>query len=148
MFLREAVRADLPQLLALLRDEDHLVDPETVSVTRRHEDAFAAIVGDPRNEIVVLDDGDGTVLGFLQITYIPGLSRDGEERALLEGVRVRPDRRGAGLGGRLVRHAVDRARDRGCGLVQLTSNKVRHDAHRFYLGHGFAQSHEGFKLRL
>ncbi|MFJ6747284.1 GNAT family N-acetyltransferase [Streptomyces sp. NPDC091266] len=89
-----------------------------------------------------------TVLGFLQITYIPGLGRGGAERALLEAVRVRADRRGAGLGRRLIGEAVERARRRGCGLVQLTSDKRRTDAHRFYASLGFARSHDGFKLTL
>ncbi|MFD7729847.1 GNAT family N-acetyltransferase [Kitasatospora phosalacinea] len=146
--LRPATRADLPAVLALLADEDRVVDPATVVVTEVYERAFAAIDADPRNELLVLPDGDGTVVGCLQATYIPGLGKGGAERALVEAVRIRPDRRGEGLGRALMDQAVDRARARGCALVQLTSDKRREDAHRFYAALGFARSHEGFKLAL
>ncbi|MGW6951678.1 N-acetyltransferase family protein [Streptomyces xanthophaeus] len=149
MIFRTATRADLPAVLALLADEDRVVDPASVVVAEEHERAFAAIGADPRNEMLVLTDGaDGTVLGCLQLTYVPGLGQGGRERALVEAVRVRPDLRGAGLGAELMRRAVERARGRGCGLVQLTSNKRRTAAHRFYERLGFARSHEGFKLLL
>ncbi|MGW1026671.1 N-acetyltransferase family protein [Streptomyces sp. NPDC002577] len=152
--LRPATRADLPAVLALLADEDTVVDPATVVVTEAHERAFAAIDADPRNEMLVLveDAGDqgagGTVVGCLQATYIPGLGKGGAERALVEAVRIRADRRGSGLGRTLMEHTAARARARGCALVQLTSNKSREDAHRFYTALGFARSHEGFKLAL
>ncbi|MEV7414376.1 GNAT family N-acetyltransferase [Streptomyces sp. NPDC089919] len=145
--LRPATRADLPAVLALLSAEDRVVDPASVTVTEAYETAFASITADPRNELLVLTDG-GTVLGCLQVTYIPGLGKGGAERALIEAVRVRADRRGAGLGRILMERAVARARSRGCGLVQLTSNKSRTAAHRFYEGLGFTRSHDGFKLTL
>ncbi|KAB2373634.1 GNAT family N-acetyltransferase [Actinomadura montaniterrae] len=144
---RPATRADLPAVLALLADEEKVVDPASVVVTAAYERAFASIDRDPRNEILVLDDG-GTVVGCLQATYIPGLGKGGAERALIEAVRVRADRRGGGLGRTLMESAIDRARGRGCALVQLTSAKRRGDAHRFYASLGFAPSHEGFKLPL
>ncbi|MEU8029040.1 GNAT family N-acetyltransferase [Streptomyces sp. NPDC049099] len=149
LVFRPATRADLPAVLALLADEDRVVDPETVEVTEAYERAFAAIEADPRNEMLVLvDTVDGTVVGCLQATYIPGLGRRGAERALIEAVRIRADRRGGGLGRILMERATGRARARGCALVQLTSNKSREDAHRFYTALGFARSHEGFKLTL
>ncbi|MGW9130954.1 N-acetyltransferase family protein [Streptomyces sp. NPDC055681] len=147
MILRTATRADLPAVLALLADENRVVDPASVVVDEAYEKAFADIASDPRNEMLVLVDGD-TVLGCLQATYIPGLGKRGEERALIEAVRIRADRRGDGLGRELMKQAVDRARLRGCALVQLTSNKRRADAHRFYEALGFDRSHEGFKLAL
>ncbi|WP_030395470.1 MULTISPECIES: GNAT family N-acetyltransferase [Kitasatospora] len=146
--LRPATRADLPAVLALLADEDRVVDPATVVVTEAYERAFHAIDTDPRNEMLVLADADGAVIGCLQATYIPGLGKGGAERALLEAVRIRADRRGEGLGRVLMALAIDRARSRGCGLVQLTSNKQREAAHRFYAGLGFTRSHDGFKLAL
>ncbi|MFB6559527.1 GNAT family N-acetyltransferase [Streptomyces sp. NPDC056400] len=161
MIFREATRQDLPAVLALLADEDSVVDPARVVIGAAHERAFAAIEADPRNEMLVLTDGageaggagsagsaGGVVLGCLQLTYVPGLGQNGQERALVEAVRVRADRRGAGLGAELMRLAIERARGRGCGLVQLTSNKRRTAAHRFYERLGFARSHEGFKLHL
>jgi GNAT superfamily N-acetyltransferase len=151
--LRPATRAELPAILALLAGEDEVVDPATVTVGEAYERAFAAIDADPRNEMLVLVDdaaqgGDGTVLGCLQATYIPGLGKGGAERALIEAVRIRADRRGGGLGRTLMLRTVARARERGCALVQLTSNKQREDAHRFYASLGFARSHDGFKLAL
>ncbi|MFF1793320.1 GNAT family N-acetyltransferase [Kitasatospora sp. NPDC058263] len=148
MNLRTATRQDLPAVIALLTDEDGVTDPATVQVDEAYARAFAAVDMDARNELLVLDEGDGTVLGCLQLTYIPGLGRRGEERALIEAVRVRADRRGGGLGRDLLTRAVERARGRGCTLVQLTSHKRRTEAHRFYASLGFARSHDGFKLSL
>ncbi|MER7621286.1 GNAT family N-acetyltransferase [Streptomyces sp. NPDC126503] len=147
MILRPATRAELPEVLALLAGEETVVDPASVVVTEAYERAFAAITADPRNELLVLVDG-GPVLGCLQATYIPGLGKGGAERALFEAVRIRADRRGGGLGRDLMERAVARARGRGCALVQLTSDKRREAAHRFYASLGFARSHDGFKLAL
>lgn len=145
MIFRTATRRDLPAVLALLAD----AGDERAAVTEAHERAFAAIEADARNEMLVLAEAENAaVLGCLQLTYIPGLGQDGQDRALVEAVRIRADRRGGGLGAELMRLAVERARERGCGLVQLTSNKQRADAHRFYERLGFARSHEGFKLAL
>ncbi|MFD6971827.1 GNAT family N-acetyltransferase [Streptomyces sp. NPDC059979] len=155
MIFRVATRRDLPAVLALLADEDQVLDPASMRVGEEHERAFAAIESDARNEMLVLTDAadstgeaDEIVLGCLQLTYIPGLGQNGQERALVEAVRVRADRRGEGLGAELMRLAAERARGRGCGLVQLTSSKRRTAAHRFYERLGFARSHEGFKLPL
>ncbi|MFG2984510.1 GNAT family N-acetyltransferase [Streptomyces sp. NPDC048258] len=149
MIFRMATREDLPAVLALLADEDRVVDPASIVVDEAQERAFAAIGADARNEMLVLTDDDGAaVLGCLQLTYIPGLGQNGRDRALVEAVRIRADRRGGGLGAELMKLAADRARERGCGLVQLTSNKRRTAAHRFYERLGFARSHEGFKLHL
>lgn len=147
MIFRAATRQDLPAVLALLADEERVVDPASVVVGEAYERAFAAIEADPRNEVLVLVDGEA-VLGCLQLTYIPGLGQGGRERALVEAVRIRADRRGGGLGAELMRLAAERARARGCGLVQLTSNKRRSAAHRFYERLGYTRSHEGFKLPL
>ena len=147
MILRPATRAELPAVLALLADEDRVVDPAPALVTEAYERAFADIEADPRNEMLVLVD-DGLVLGCLLATYIPGLGKGGAERALIEAVRIRADRRGGGLGRELMERAAARAKERGCALVQLTSGKERADAHRFYASLGYARSHEGFKLPL
>ncbi|MCX2183012.1 GNAT family N-acetyltransferase [Streptomyces sp. SKN60] len=148
MVLRPATRAELPAVLALLADEERVTDPASVTVSPAYERAFADIEADARNELLVLVDEQGLVLGCLQATYIPGLGKGGAERALIEAVRIRADRRGGGLGRALMDAAIDRARARGCALVQLTSNKSRTDAHRFYASLGFARSHDGFKLAL
>ncbi|WP_460527058.1 GNAT family N-acetyltransferase [Flindersiella endophytica] len=145
---RPAARSDLPSVLALIAGEDSVIDPATVVVSEAHERAFAAIEADPRNELLVLADADGAIVGCLQATYIPGLGRGGAERALIEAVRIRADRRGGGLGRILMERVAARARERGCAVVQLTSNKQREAAHRFYAALGYARSHEGFRFAL
>lgn len=112
-----------------------------------YERAFASIDADPAHLLVVVQDGDD-VVGTLQLTFLPGLSRSGALRAQVEAVRVRADRRGAGLGEALLRWALAEAGRRGCGLVQLTSDESRADAHRFYERLGFVASHTGFKFAL
>ncbi|MET8357062.1 N-acetyltransferase family protein [Micromonospora vinacea] len=144
---REAVRADLPAVIALLADDVLGKARDFTEVDEAYERAFAAIDADPRNQLIVAEQA-GELVGCLQITYIPGLGRHGSERSLIESVRVRSDRRGQGLGRDLMTWAVDQARQRGCALVQLTTDKTREDAHRFYLGLGFVASHEGMKLAL
>ncbi|MFG1913380.1 GNAT family N-acetyltransferase [Micromonospora sp. NPDC048898] len=144
---REAVRADLPAVIALLADDVLGKARDFTEVDEAYERAFAAIDADPRNQLIVAEQA-GDLVGCLQITYIPGLGRHGAERSLIESVRVRSDRRGQGLGQQLMTWAVDQARQRGCALVQLTTDRTRVDAHRFYLGLGFVASHEGMKLAL
>ncbi|WP_433537707.1 N-acetyltransferase family protein [Micromonospora sp. CA-249363] len=147
MIFREAVRADLPDVIALLADDVLGRARDFTQVDEAYERAFADITADPRNVLIVAEQ-DGDVVGCLQITYIPGLGRHGAERSLIEAVRVRSDRRGQGLGRQLMVWAIDQARQRGCALVQLTTDKSRTDAHRFYLSLGFTASHEGMKLPL
>ncbi|WP_433317176.1 N-acetyltransferase family protein [Micromonospora sp. CA-269861] len=144
---REAVRADLPAVIALLADDVLGKARDFTEVDEAYERAFAAIDADPRNQLIVAEQA-GDLVGCLQITYIPGLGRHGSERSLIESVRVRSDRRGQGLGRDLMTWAVDQARQRGCALVQLTTDKTRQDAHRFYVSLGFVASHEGMKLPL
>ncbi|MEV5764114.1 GNAT family N-acetyltransferase [Micromonospora sp. NPDC052213] len=147
VIFREAVRADLPAVLALLADDVLGKSRDFTEVDDAYERAFADIAADPRNQLIVAD-ADGEVVGCMQLTYIPGLGRHGAERQLVEAVRVRSDRRGRGLGRQMMTWAVDQAKQRGCALVQLTTDKTRHDAHRFYLSLGFVASHEGMKLPL
>src|SRR5262245_16626696 len=118
--IRRAVAADVPAIVALLAD-----DPLGAGRERpgdpAYESAFAEIDSDPHQVLVVAVVG-GEVVGTLQLTFIPGLSRVGSTRALIEAVRVRSDQRGGGLGGSLTRWAIDTARSRGAALVQLTSD--------------------------
>lgn len=147
MIFREAVRADLPAIVALLADDVLGKARDFDVVDDEYERAFADIDSDPRNLLVVAED-DGNVVACLQVTYIPGLGRHGTERALVESIRVRSDRRGKGLGAQLMKWVIEQARRRGCGLLQLTTDKSRPDAHRFYERLGFVASHEGMKLPL
>ena len=144
-----ATRADLPGIVALLADDDLGRGREDASpdALPRYEAAFALIEPDSNQMLVVMRDG-AQVIGYLQITFIPGLSRQGMWRGLIESVRIDKRRRGHGLGEALMRFAIEACRARGCKLVQLTTDKTRADAHRFYRRLGFAASHEGMKLAL
>ncbi len=113
-----------------------------------YERAFAAIDADPAQLLVVVADDSGAVVGTLQLSFIPGLARRGALRAQIEAVRVGAGLRGRGIGRQLFEWAIAEAERRGCALVQLTSDKRRRAAHRFYEGLGFTASHDGFKLRL
>jgi len=110
-------------------------------------DAFAAIDADP-NQLLVVVTQDGEVVATMQLTFIQGMSRNGALRAMIEAVRVRESHRNQGLGAEMVRWAVAESRRRTCALVQLTSDKSRVDAHRFYERLGFSSTHEGMKMAL
>ena len=122
---------------------ERAVDP----IPESYAEAFSAIARDPNNELLIADDADA-IAGFLQLTFVPGITHQGGLRAMIEGVRVRPALQGRGIGAALVEHAVERARDRGCRLVQLTTDKSRSEALAFYESLGFRASHEGLKLPL
>lgn len=114
---------------------------------RRYADAFASIAADPNQRLVVAERG-GIAIGCLQITFIPGLSHRGMVRGQIESVRVARSERGGGIGGRMIRFAIDECRRHGCGSIQLATSKSRIDAQRFYARLGFVASHEGMKLVL
>lgn len=147
--IRPAGRADVPAIVRLLADDPlgRARDDPREPLADAYWVAYEAIAGDPNNELVVLEL-DGAVAGCLQLTFIPGLSRKGALRAQIESVRVAAPARGRGMGRALFLWAIERARDKGCALVQLTSDKARADAHRFYASLGFVASHEGMKLTL
>jgi GNAT superfamily N-acetyltransferase len=113
-----------------------------------YQAAFAAIDADPAQLLVVVTDAAAAIVATLQLTFIPGLARRGALRAQIEAVRVHHALRGQGVGGKLIAWALEESRRRGCALVQLTSDKRRQEAHRFYGRLGFVASHDGFKLRL
>ncbi len=148
VLVRPAEDADLPALVALLADDQLGAVRESVDGgLEPYRHALALIDGDPAHLLVVAAAGDD-VVGTLQLSFLPGLSRRGALRAQIEAVRVRADRRGAGLGEALLRWALAEAGQRGCALVQLTSDSTRTDARRFYERLGFVASHTGFKLPL
>ena len=146
---RRAVRADLPDIVRMLADDALGAKREDNSspLPASYAAALEAIDRDPNNELIVVEIG-GKVAGVLQLTYIPYLTYRGSWRALIEGVRIDSSVRSSGLGHRLFAWAIERARSRGCHMVQLTSDKARTDAIRFYQALGFVASHEGLKLHL
>jgi ribosomal protein S18 acetylase RimI-like enzyme len=149
LVFRPAQRSDLQCIVALLADDDIGRSREDASVplNSRYIEAFDALQRDPNQLLAVLVVG-GAVVGCVQISFIPGLSRLGIWRGQIESVRIASSSRGEGLGRRLLEWAIGECRNRGCGLVQLTSDKARHDARRFYESLGFRASHEGMKLVL
>ena len=147
--VRRATRDDLPCIVAMLHDDGlgkRREDP-SLPLDARYVAAFERLDGDEDHLMLVLLQDD-LVVGYLQLSFIPGLSRRGMLRGHIEAVRIAGDRRGQGLGTMLLDHAIDECRRRDCGLVQLTSDKQRTDARRFYERLGFVAAHEGFKLQL
>ena len=146
---RTATIEDLPAIVRMLADDflggqrETYEEPLPDSYLR----AFAEIDADPNNELVVAEV-DGKVIGTLQLTFTPSISFRGGKRATVESVRVDKDRRGEGIGRRMMLWAIDRAKDADCISMQLTTNAERTDAHRFYQQLGFTASHIGMKLKL
>ncbi|WP_137134978.1 GNAT family N-acetyltransferase [Rhizobium sp. FKY42] len=147
---RKAEESDLAAIIGMLADDALGRTREVVSdpVDRRYVDAFAAIEADTNQYLAVAVDDAGDVVGCLQISFLPGLSRLGLWRGQIESVRVAASQRGKGVGREMISWAVEECRKRGCGTVQLTSDNRREDAHRFYENLGFEKSHAGFKLTL
>lgn len=146
---RQASRRDIPAIVALLADDELGAGREVASadLDPRYGRAFADMCSQGGNELLVMVQG-GEIVACLQFVVIPGLSRLGAKRAQIEGVRVARTHRHGGFGNRLMRHAIERARDAGCTLVQLTTDKTRTEAYAFYLKLGFEPSHVGMKLAL
>ncbi|MFH9615363.1 GNAT family N-acetyltransferase [Streptomyces pratensis] len=145
--IRPAAPADLPAIVAMLADDPLGAQRESPGDLAPYHAAFRRLADDPHQHLVVAVRED-RVVGTLQLTIVPGLSRRGATRSVIEGVRVHADERGSGLGTQLIQWAVDESRRQGCQLVQLTSDATRTDAHRFYERLGFTASHVGFKLAL
>jgi GNAT superfamily N-acetyltransferase len=143
---RLATEADLPAIVQLLAD-DALGQSYQLPLPDTYLQAFAAIQNDPQQELTVVEQ-DGQLVGTFQLTFIQYLTYRGGIRAQIEAVRVRADCRGQGLGTAIFRYAIRQAKARGAHLLQLTSDKQRPDAIRFYESLGFVASHEGMKLRL
>lgn len=139
--------ADIPAIVAMLADDQLGATRESPDDLAPYRSAFERVDADPHQRLTVATRED-RVVGTLQLTVIPGISRRGSTRALIEGVRVHDSERGQGLGKQLIEWAVAESRRLGCALVQLTSDATRGDAHRFYERLGFSRTHVGFKLQL
>lgn len=149
MHIREATRHDVPSIVALLADDELGRHREEASAPLPEDywSAYDVIASDPHNLLVVAEDG-GEVVGTLQLTFIPYLTFRGGRRAQVEAVRTAASRRGAGLGRQLLEWAIAEAQQRGCHVIQLTTNAVRDDALRFYESLGFEATHRGMKRYL
>jgi len=151
--LRHATRADLPAMVRLLADDALGAGRETSQDMEPYGRAFEAIAADPNHLLVVGEqvppgEAAGPVVATFQLSFLPGISRQGAWRSQLEGVRVAAYLRGKGIGKLMVGWAVGESRKRGCTLMQLTTHKSRAAAHRFYEQLGFEASHVGMKLPL
>ena len=152
--IRRAMPADLPAVVAMLAD-DRLGEAREDASEPLHPGyraAFDTINASPNDALYVAEAGGaeagGALVGCFQLTFLPGLSQRGAWRGQIEGVRVSAGSRGTGLGGQMIGWAVERCREKGCRVVQLTTNAVRTDAQRFYRSLGFKGSHVGMKLDL
>lgn len=146
---RRAVAADLATIVGLLADDVLGGSRETVRAedADRYRNAFSEIEADGNQFLCVVEDGS-EIVGTFQLTIIPGLSRGGSKRAQIEAVRVSRSRRNEQIGEAMFQWAIDYSRLRGCTFMQLTTDKQRPDAHRFYDRLGFEPTHIGYKLRL
>jgi GNAT superfamily N-acetyltransferase len=149
IIFRQAMRGDLPAIVGMLADDD------LGSQRERYEDplpelyyiAFEQINKDTNHDLVVAESG-GEIIGTLQLMFLPSISFRGGLRAQVESVRVDKKYRGQGIGSKLMKWAMERAKERGAHVVQLTTHRSREEAHRFYKRLGFKDSHLGMKLSL
>ncbi|MCV2893854.1 GNAT family N-acetyltransferase [Lentibacter sp. XHP0401] len=146
---RRATAEDLEAIVAMLADDVLGASRENAlpTVDDCYRAAFAEIDADPNQFLCVVEDGQ-QIVGTLQLTFIPGLSRHGTKRGQIEAVRIASDRRGGKLGEAMFAWAISACRAHGCSLVQLTTDKARPDAHRFYGRLGFEPTHIGYKLKI
>ena len=145
---RDATLADLPAIVALLAEDTLGEKREDASLPLdpAYERAFHLIDANPDQRQIVAEKG-GAVIGTMQLTFIPGIAFRGAWRAQIEAVRVAGSLRGQGIGAKMINWAVEQCRARQCRMVQLTSDKSRDAAHRFYERLGWTRSHEGFKIK-
>ena len=149
LIFRRATEGDVPAIIAMLADDvlgasREASGPESLP---KYLSAFRAIDAD-LNQFLLVVEGGGRIVGTLQLTFIAGLSRGGLKRGLIEAVRVARERRGDRIGEAMIAWAIERCRREQCGIVQLTTDKSRTDAHRFYDRLGFEPSHIGYKMML
>lgn len=142
---REATSADLPNLIALLQDDQLGLTREDTTDLAACQQAFQPILADPNHFILVIEN-NGELLGCVQVSYLPNLTFKGLWRAQLEGVRIKSSCRGGGLGKQLIKEGIALAQARGCGIIQLTTNKACPEAIVFYEQLGFENTHVGMKL--
>ncbi|MFD3452167.1 GNAT family N-acetyltransferase [Streptomyces sp. NPDC058691] len=145
--MRPVTPADLPEVVAMFADDELGRSRETPDDMAPYLAAFERVAADPGQHVVVAEQ-DGRLVGVLQLSVIPGLSRRGATRSVIEAVRVHRSARGSGLGTAMIEWAVEESRRLDCAMVQLTSDVSRTDAHRFYERLGFTGSHVGFKMQL
>jgi GNAT superfamily N-acetyltransferase len=148
MKFRNAVKEDVPFIVQMMADDElgKLREDFKDPLPSTYYQAFSNIDNDPNQELIVIENESGEIIGTLQLSFIQYLTYQGGIRAQIEAVRIRSDQRGKGIGEQLFCWAIDRAKEKGAHLLQLTTDKKRPDAIRFYENLGFKASHEGMKL--
>ncbi len=149
IIFRVATRDDIPDIVRLLADDDLGSQREAYMepLPAEYYAAFEQIDKDLNHELIVAETG-GSVIGTLHLMFLPSISYQGGLRAQVESVRVAREYQSQGIGSRMMKWAIERAKQRGAHIVQLTTHKTREDAHRFYQRLGFQKSHLGMKLSL
>ena len=149
MKIRKAILADVPFIVAMLADDELGQKREDYRdpLPSKYLDAFNKIDADPNQHLIVAED-EGEIIGTAQLSFIPYLTYQGGVRSQIEAVRIKADRRGTGLGEELFTWMIEKAKSEGAHLLQLTTDKQRPDALRFYEKLGFSATHEGLKMHL
>jgi GNAT superfamily N-acetyltransferase len=150
MKFRKANKKDIPFIIELLANDElgKLREDYNDPLPTKYYEAFDNINNDPNQELIVAEDQNNEIIATLQLSFIQYLTHQGGVRAQIEAVRTRQDQRGKGIGKKLFTFAINRAKEKGAHIVQLTTDKKRPDALRFYETLGFVASHEGMKLHL
>ncbi|MEQ9299797.1 MAG: GNAT family N-acetyltransferase [Cyclobacteriaceae bacterium] len=148
MHFRKATAKDIPTIVAMLADDELGKQREDYRdpLPEKYTAAFAKIEADDNQELILVENEAAEIIGTLQLSFMQYLTYQGGIRAQIEAVRIRKDQRGKGIGKTMFEWAIDRAKARGAHLLQLTSDKQRPDAIKFYEGLGFKASHEGMKI--
>jgi GNAT superfamily N-acetyltransferase len=149
LIFRLAVQTDLPAIVEMLANDPLGATRESMGATLsdKYLQAFEKISADPNQELTVVEM-DGQTVAVFQLSFIQYLTYKGGLRAQVEAVRTHSNYRGQGIGTTLFQYAIQRAKEKGCHLIQLTTDKQRPDAIRFYESLDFVASHEGMKLKL
>ena len=150
MVYRKATKEDLPAIIEMIANDalgqlrERFEDP----LPKEYYSAFERINTDKNQELIVIENSEGEVVATFQLSFLQYLTYVGGIRCLVENVHVREDQTGKGIGKQMFQWIIERAKEKNVHLIQLTSNKLRPNAIRFYEGLGFKATHEGFKLHL
>jgi len=145
VIFRKAILSDITDIIAMLADDPLGALREDLQHLEKYEQAYHIINKDHNQELIVVENESGEIIGTFHLTFLQYLTHQGSIRAQIESVRVREDYRGKGIGEKMFQWIINRAKEKGAHLVQLTSDKKRPDAIRFYEKLGFTASHEGMK---
>ncbi len=150
MNFRKATEKDVPSIVQMIAHDKLGAKREDykVPLPEKYYTAFKNISSDENQELVVVESENGRVIGTLQLSFIQYLTYQGGIRAQIEAVRIHKDFRGQGLGAKMFQWAINRAQEKGAHLLQLTTDKQRPEAIKFYHELGFVASHEGMKMQL